>query len=128
MAVCDVPRARWGATLERFTQAHCGWLASLVTVGPGADLVSHTDWYPLASVTVARTGRRATFVRVDFQRGPTVCVKAPQSLGIDRRSDGAERALEIKGADGVFVRVAFRATARLEEMDGIAPAELLRTA
>lgn len=128
MAVHHLLRARWASTLEQFSRAHRGWLGSLVTVGPGPDLVSHTGWYPLDSVTVARTGPRATFIRIDFQRGPTVCVKAPRSLGVDSRSDGAERALEIEGAGGVFVRLTFRATARLEEVDGMAPAEWLRTA
>jgi hypothetical protein len=45
-------------------------------------------------------------------------------LGVDAREDGAERALEIDAAEGTFVRLAFRATARPEELDGMAPAEL----
>lgn len=66
-------------------------------------------------------------VRVGFQGGPTVLVEAPRTLGVDRRDDGAERALEIDAAAG-FVRIAFRATALPEELDGIAPAELTASA
>jgi hypothetical protein len=75
-------------------------------------------------VTVAPSGTRAAAIRVTFQGGPTVCVKAPRTLGVDTREDGAERALEIDAAEGTFVRLVFRATALPEEVDGMAPAEL----
>lgn len=125
MSVHDVPRSRWADVLEQFSRGHRGWLVSLVTVRPGAELASCTDWHPLESVTVARTGGRTTAIRVKLQGGPTVCVRAPRTLGVDRRDDGAERALEIDAAEGEFVRIVFRATALPEEVDGIAPAELL---
>lgn len=124
MSVHDVPRARWAGMLEQFSRAHCGWLASVACVRPGPELASWTDWHPLESVTVARTGTRVTAIQIAFQAGPTVCVKAPRMLGLDTREDGAERALEIDGAGGEFVRLVFRATALPEEVDGIAPAEL----
>jgi hypothetical protein len=124
MSVRDVPRAEWAQVIEEFSRAHRGWRASLVTVR-GSDTVSHTGWYPLGSVAGVWSGRRATSIRIGFQGGPTVCIGAPRTLGVDRREDGAERALEIDAAGGTFVRLAFRATARLEEMDGLAPAELV---
>ena len=124
MSVRDVPRAEWVRVLEQFSRAHRGWRASLVTVRQGSEEVSHTGWYPLASVAAARSGRRATAIRIRFQGGPTVCIGAPRALGVDTREDGAERALEIDAAGGTFVRLAFRATARLEEVDGLAPVEL----
>ena len=124
MSVHDVPRRRWADVLEEFSRGHRGWLASVVTVGPGPELVSHTELRPLESVTVAQTGGHPTAVRVRFQGGPTALIKAPRTLGVDRRDDGAERALEIDAADATFVRIAFRATALPEELDGIAPAEL----
>lgn len=125
MSVHDVPRSRWADVLEQFSRGHRGWLASVVTVRPGPELVSHTDWRPLESVTVAQAGGRPTAVRVRFQGGPTVFVKSPRTLGVDRRDDGAERALEIDAGEAEFVRIAFRATALPEEVDGIAPAELV---
>ena len=125
MSIHDVPRSRWADMLEQFSRGHRGWLASVVTVRPGPELTSHTDWHPLESVTLARTAERPTAIRVKFQGGPTVCVSAPRTLGVDRRDDGAERALEIDSAEGEFVRIVFRATALPEEVDGIAPAELV---
>ena len=123
MSVDDVPRRRWADVLGEFSRGHHGWLASVVTVGPGSEVVSRTELQPLESVTVAPAGGRPTAVRVEFQGGPAILIKAPRTLGIDRRDDGAERALEIDAAAG-FVRIAFRATALPEELDGIAPAEL----
>ena len=128
MSVQNVPRRRWADALEEFSGGHRGWLASVVTVGPGPELVSHTELRPLESVTVAQTGGHPTAVRVRFQGGPIALIKAPRTLGVDRRDDGAERALEIDAADATFVRIAFRATALPEELDGIAPAELTASA
>jgi hypothetical protein len=125
MSVDDVPRSRWADVLEQFSRGHRGWLTSVVTVRLGPELMSHTDWRPLDSVTVTQSAGRPSAIRVKFQGGPTVCVRAPRTLGVDRRDDGAERALEIDAAEGEFVRVVFRATALPEEVDGIAPAELV---
>lgn len=124
MSVHDVPRVRWAGTIEQFSRAHRGWLASVACVRPGPELASHTGWHPLESVTVARTGTRPTAIVITFQGAPSICVKAPHALAVDTREDGVERALEIDGAGGEFVRLVFRAIARAEELDGMAPAEL----
>ena len=125
MSVHEVPRLRWAPVLDEFSRGHRGWLASLVTVRPGPVVAFHTHWHPLESVTLERIGKQTTAIWVTFQGGPPVCVWAPRTLGIDTRDDGAERALEIDGARGEFVRLVFRATALPEEVDGIAPAELV---
>lgn len=125
MSVHDVPRSRWVDVLEQFSRGHRGWLTSVVKVRPGPELMLHTDWRPLDSVTVTPSAGRPSAIRVKLQGGPTVCVRAPRTLGVDRRDDGAERALEIDAAEGEFVRIAFRATALPEEVDGIAPTELI---
>lgn len=124
MSVHDVPRGRWAGVLEQFSRGHRGWLTRVVRVGPGPELVSGTDWHPLGAVTVVRTGTHVTTICVNLQGGPTVSVRAPRTLGVDRREDGAEHGLEIDAAGGEFVRIMFRATARPEELDSIAPAEL----
>ena len=125
MSVHDVPRGRWAGVLEQFSRAHRGWLTSVVRVSPGPELVSGTGWHPLESVTAIQTGMHVTAICVNLQGGPTVSVRTPRTLGVDRREDGAERGLEIDAAGGEFVRLAFRATALPEELDGMAPAELV---
>jgi hypothetical protein len=42
--------------------------------------------------------------------------------------DRGDRALEAETADGVFIRLAFRAPAFPEQLDGLAPAELIASA
>jgi len=125
MSVHDVPRARWAGVLEQFSRAHRGWRANVACVRPGPELAFRTGWYPLESVTIARAGMRAPEIFVNFQGAPATCVRAPRTLRVDTREDGAEWALEIDGAGGEFVRLAFRATALPDELDGMAPAELV---
>lgn len=124
MGVHDVPRGRWAGVLEQFSRAHRGWLTSVVRVGSGPEPLVGTDWHPLESVAARSTGMHVTTICVNLQGGPTVLVRNPRSLGVDRREDGAERGLEIEAARGEFVRIVFRATARPEELDGIAAAEM----
>lgn len=123
MSVHDVPRGRWAGALELFGDAHRGWLTRVTRVGPGPELLLVTDWLPLQSIGDVVDGTRVLAICVHLRQGPTVCVSAPRALAIDRE-DGVVRGLEIDGARGEFVRVAFRATARAEELDGLAPAEL----
>jgi len=47
MNLHHVSRWRWADALEEFSRAHRGWLANLVTVGPGPMLLSYTEWRPL---------------------------------------------------------------------------------
>jgi hypothetical protein len=61
---------------------------------------------------------------VKLQGGPTVSIQTPRSLGVDRREDGAESGLEVEARGDEFVRIVFRAIARPEELDAIAPAEI----
>jgi hypothetical protein len=126
VSVCDVPRSRWADVLGQFSRSHRGWLASAVTVRRAPELTSQTGWHPLESVTLTQAGGRPTAVRVAFQGGPDVHVGGPRALALDRTLDGAERALEIDAAGDVFVRIVFRATALPDEVDGMAPAELVK--
>jgi len=110
--------------LGQFSASHRGWLASMFTVRPGPELMSHTDCRPLESVVLTRDGGRQ-IVRITFQGWPEVCVDGPRALAVDKAHDGAERGLEIDAAGGVFVRISFRATALPDQVDGMAPTELV---
>ena len=63
-------------------------------------------------------------VRVTFGNGLSLCAPRPSAVRVQKTDDGADCALEIETVTGGFVRVAFRATARPEELDGVAPGEL----
>ncbi len=45
-------------------------------------------------------------------------------MRIQQTDIGLVQALEIDGPDGQFIRLAFRATAMPEQLDGLAPGEL----
>ena len=124
MSVHDVPRGRWVQVLEQFSRAHRGWRTRVTRVGPGPALVSSTDWSPLESITTEATGSHINAVVVHLRGEPPVSIGAPRALAIDRRENGADSALELDAAGGEFVRLMFRATARPEELDGLAPAEI----
>lgn len=123
MSVHDVPPAVWADVLEQFSRGHHGWLATVEVVQPGEELHAGWSWRPLDSVTMVENGLPGGAIRIEFQDAPTLRVDTPRALRIDAEN-GAERALEIDGGGGEFVRLAFRATALPEELDGIAPAEL----
>ena len=124
MSVHDVPRARWAGVLDQFSRAHRGWLTRVTCVGPEPELRLTTSWLPLQSIDAIVDGTHVVAISIRVKDGPTTCVGAPRALAVDRQEGGLDRALEIDGAGGEFVRVVFRATARPEELDGLAPAEL----
>jgi hypothetical protein len=62
-------------------------------------------------------------VRLTFSNGVSLCAPRPRRVCVQRTVEGAEYALEIETADGAFIRLAFRATALPEEVDGVAPGE-----
>jgi hypothetical protein len=63
-------------------------------------------------------------LRLTFANGISLCGPRPSAVRVQEADDGAEWALEIETADGGFIRVAFRATALPEQLDGLAPGEV----
>lgn len=64
-------------------------------------------------------------VRLEFiSDADSLYVDRPCVLRTQQTDDGLIQALEIETATDDFVRLAFRATARPEQLDGLAPREL----
>jgi hypothetical protein len=63
-------------------------------------------------------------LRLTFANGISLCAPRPSAMRVQEARDGAEWALEVDTADGAFIRMAFRATALPEQLDGIAPGEV----
>jgi hypothetical protein len=62
--------------------------------------------------------------RFEFLNGaPSLCARRPCALRIQQTDAGAVQALEIETLEGQFVRLAFRAVALPEQLDGLAPGE-----
>lgn len=121
MTIHDVPESEWRSFLERFSREHRAWRATVYGLEQGAP-VRLVQSVAIRSVTLEGIPPD-WLLRVTFADGVSLCVPHPCALRVQRRRDGAERALEVETVDGAFVRVAFRATALPEQLDGIAPGE-----
>jgi hypothetical protein len=125
MTVRDVSRSEWPSFLEHFSREHRAWISTMHGLVAGAPL-THIPSVALKSVTL-ESDVPGPIVRITFFNGVSLCAVRPCVVRV-QTDDGAERALEVETADGGFIRLAFRATALPEQLDGIAPGELMADA
>jgi hypothetical protein len=118
----DVPPGEWRAFLERFSREHRAWLATTHCIGPAAP-VTRIRSRALESVALQRRALEHV-VRLTFSGGQSLYARRPRAIRVEQMETGAERALEIATADDTLVRLAFRATALPQELDGVAPGEV----
>jgi hypothetical protein len=116
----EIPVRDWSSTLERFSREHRAWLATVHRVRADAPIAR----VPLAPLDEAAWERARDCVRIAFLDGEALHVRRPRLLRVEHTDAGAEQALEIDTAEGELVRLAFRATALPEEVDGLAPGEV----
>ena len=124
MATRDVPRDQWPDFLEGFSRRHRAWLT---TVHQSADVIhGGSAEAPLGAVTATQQGRDVSAIEIAFTGDGHIPLRVehPRILRVSQAGDGAETGLEIVDGDGVSTRVGFRATARPELLDGLAPAEI----
>ena len=82
-------------------------------------------WTRSARIPLKSATASADAVRLEFLCEPrSLCVHSPGAVRIQETDIGLVQALEIDGLDGQFIRLAFRATALPEQLDGLAPGEL----
>jgi hypothetical protein len=122
MAIQEIPGAEWPTFLERFGSAHRAWLATIHGIERGMP-VTRVPSVPIKSVGLERDAA-GPLVRLTFGNGVSLCAVGPCAVRLQRTDDGLAHALEIEAVDGVLVRVAFRATAAPEQLDGLAPGEV----
>jgi len=118
----EVPSAEWRPFLKRFGRAHRAWLGTMHWVS-GHGNVTTAKRVALESISVD-DHLSGKIVRLCFLEGPSIRVERPRAVRIERNDRGAERALEIETAARGLLRLAFRATALPEEVDGMAPGEV----
>jgi hypothetical protein len=128
MPTKDVPRDQWPDFLEGFSRRHRAWLT---TVDQSGDGIGHGGGFgeaPLGAVTATRQGRDVRAIEIAFVGNGHIPLRVdnPRIIRVRQSSDGAETGLEIVDDGGVSTRVGFRATARPEELDGLAPGEIPR--
>ena len=119
----DIPPQKWTSVLEQFGREHRAWLATLHAVERGTDVTRAVE-LPLKSATAADG-----IVELDFLgHWPSLRARRPSVVRLQLTDAGAVLALEIDTSDGRFIRLAFRATALPEQVDGLAPGERLELA
>jgi hypothetical protein len=122
MAIRDVPQSEWRSFLEWFSRRHCAWLGTFHGLVGGAP-VTRIPSVGLKSVML-ESGASGSILRITFVNGLSSCAVRPCLMRV-QTDDGAERALEAETVDGGFIRFAFRASALPEQLDGVAPGELI---
>lgn len=122
MRVRDVPPTQWCSFLEQFSREHRAWRATIHGI-ERAVAVTRVPSEAIKSITLEQHVPDP-IVRLTFVSGVSLCAPRPCAVRVQEDGDGAERALEVETADGALIRLAFRATARPEQLDGIAPGEL----
>jgi hypothetical protein len=125
MTLRNVPQSEWRSFFEGFSREHCAWIGTIHGLVGGAP-VTRVPSIALKSVTLD-IGAAGPVLRITFVNGVSLCAVRPCVVRV-QTDDGAERALEVETADGGFIRLAFRATALPEQLDGVAPGELMADA
>ncbi len=115
----EVPVGESCPFLEGFSRAHRAWLATMHVVDTGGALARRTQVGLKSATYVVDT---ALFEFLD--EGQSFRARCPCALRVQQTDIGAVQALEIDTLDGQFIRLAFRATALPEQLDGLAPGEL----
>ena len=121
MMIHDVPRAEWPTFLEQFNRQHRAWLATIHGMEHGRP-VTRVPSVPILAVTLISELAEDT-LRLTLGNGISLCAPRPRALRVQETEDGVDRALEIETVDGALIRIAFRAVARPDQFDGLAPAE-----
>lgn len=120
--IVAVPAVEWRPFLERFSRRHCGWLATIHGFEAGLP-VTHIGSERFDAVRLERIDFDH-LIRVTFANGVSLCAPRPRAVRVQQSDQGAEAALEVETAAGAFIRLAFRATALPDQLDGVAPAEV----
>jgi hypothetical protein len=118
----DVPRIEWPEFLERFSREHRAWLATIHGIEDDRPL-TRVPSAPIKTLTLVREEPDDT-LRLTLANGISLCAPRPCAVRVQYTDGGIERALEIETFDGVLIRIAFRAAARPDELDGLAPGEM----
>jgi hypothetical protein len=122
MTLHNVPPSEWRPFLDRFSREHRAWIATIHGVVGGTP-VTRVPCAALKSVTL-EDGVCGPVLRVTFLNGVSLSAVRPCAMRVQQMSNGAECAVEVDTADAGFIRLAFRAAALPEQLDGVAPGEL----
>lgn len=114
--IVAVPAVEWCVFLERFTRRHHGWLGTIHGVARDVP-ITRVPSETFDSLALERCDSDS-LVRITLANGVSLCAPQPRGIRVQQTLEGAEAALEIDTATGALIRLAFRATALPEQLDG----------
>ena len=118
----EIPANEWPAFLDSFSRQHEGWLASL-SVEQGSKISLFASMCSVQKIAMdgAQEKRSVNISVVEGGKERIHSVPEPSRLTFKRDSAGAHEGLEIASKDGSVTILRFRAAARPETLDGVAP-------
>jgi hypothetical protein len=122
MRIRDVPPTEWASFLERFSREHRAWRATIHGIEHGLP-VTVVPSVAIRSVLLEKHAADAA-VRLTFGNRVSLCAPRPCVIRVQETDCRSACALEVETLDGALIRLAFRAVALPEQLDGIAPSEL----
>jgi hypothetical protein len=122
MTTNEIPPSEWPAFLDRFSHEHRAWLGTIHGIERGVPMTCIPS-VRVESVTFENCGSEPV-LRLKLVNGISLCAPRPSALRVQATDEGAECALEVE-AGGAFIRLGFRATARPDQLDGLAPGEVI---
>jgi len=115
-----IPRSQWRAELDSFSRQHEGWIVSVRVAGPDGAVQTEARDLPLQGVSSDSPENNAVDIMIGERRKSHVThVVDPVDVAIDITVEGAERALQIRGADGSTTTIEFRSPMRAADVDGM---------
>ena len=127
MNVREIPRSQWPAYFHQFSRAHRAWLATVDRDGATTDRIEGIA-HPLRSITPFVHNNRVVHIDIRFQDdapgGEPLRIQAPISVRVEETTEGIAQGIEVVDDKGITTRLRFRATARPEMLDGVAPGEI----
>jgi uncharacterized protein DUF5335 len=123
MPTQEIPRDEWPSFLDRFTQQHEGWLASLEVFAPDIGAQQEARDLPLEGISTTSNGSQAQTIAISLGKTSedhiTHTIADPTRLWLEQTSQRANAALEIESADEVKTLLRFRSPLPAEMVDGM---------
>ena len=121
MALEEISRSRWFGFLDQFGRQHRRWLVTLEREHPDGQSYMLAHEVPLEGIVLTGEGVVEAELGGRKKAGPQKeRVRNPERILLASRSDGAHEGLRIEQTDGGVTTLRFRATARPEQIDGLA--------
>jgi Family of unknown function (DUF5335) len=115
-----IPRSEWRGELDSFSKQHEGWIVSVKVAGADGAVKTEARELPLQGVSAdSPSNDRVDIMIGERPKSHVTHVVDPVAVAIDVTDEGAQRALEIRGADGTTTTIEFRSPMRPADVDGM---------